>query len=181
MAAHQDGPAIRAGEGLPVGAVWTVVGGGVSGLVATYWDDGWHTEIGRDSVFIPPHLLLYGSIGIVGAVLAGWALTVLWRTRSVRAILATPGLALAVAAGVVTAVAAPVVELRAGGTMVEPCWRSVRSGRLGRHRGPAPPELLNEHGAGDRYRSRQLWALIVFMLWHGIFVERSHIKYYLQS
>lgn len=94
-------------SGLPAGAVWTVAGGGALGLVATYWDDGWHTEIGRDSALIPPHLLLYGSIGLVGAVLAVWVLTVLWRTRSLRATVATPGLALAVAAGVVTAGAAP--------------------------------------------------------------------------
>jgi asparagine synthase (glutamine-hydrolysing) len=32
-------------------------------------------------------------------------------------------------------------------------------------------DLLDEHRTGDRDRSRQLWALIVFMLWHGIFVE----------
>ncbi|KAA2267113.1 asparagine synthase (glutamine-hydrolyzing) [Solihabitans fulvus] len=31
--------------------------------------------------------------------------------------------------------------------------------------------LLEEHKAGQFDRSRQLWALLVFMLWHGIFVE----------
>ncbi|WP_340687490.1 asparagine synthase (glutamine-hydrolyzing) [Amycolatopsis coloradensis] len=31
--------------------------------------------------------------------------------------------------------------------------------------------LLEEHKAGQLDRSRQLWALLVFMLWHGIFVE----------
>ncbi|MEC3981740.1 asparagine synthase (glutamine-hydrolyzing) [Amycolatopsis sp. H20-H5] len=31
--------------------------------------------------------------------------------------------------------------------------------------------LLEEHKTGSVDRSRQLWALIVFMLWHGIFVE----------
>ncbi|GAB1516029.1 asparagine synthase (glutamine-hydrolyzing) [Actinophytocola sp. KF-1] len=31
--------------------------------------------------------------------------------------------------------------------------------------------LLDEHREGQLDRSRQLWALIVFMLWHGIFVE----------
>ncbi|MFI6302589.1 asparagine synthase (glutamine-hydrolyzing) [Amycolatopsis thailandensis] len=31
--------------------------------------------------------------------------------------------------------------------------------------------LLDEHKAGQLDRSRQLWALLVFMLWHGIFVE----------
>ncbi len=31
--------------------------------------------------------------------------------------------------------------------------------------------LLEEHKIGQLDRSRQLWALLVFMLWHGIFVE----------
>jgi asparagine synthase (glutamine-hydrolysing) len=31
--------------------------------------------------------------------------------------------------------------------------------------------MLDEHKTGDVDRSRQLWALLVFMLWHGIFVE----------
>jgi asparagine synthase (glutamine-hydrolysing) len=31
--------------------------------------------------------------------------------------------------------------------------------------------LLEEHKLGQRDRSRQLWALLLFMLWHGIFVE----------
>jgi asparagine synthase (glutamine-hydrolysing) len=38
--------------------------------------------------------------------------------------------------------------------------------------------LLEEHRAGDLDHSRRIWALIVFMLWHGIFVEgriRPHI------
>jgi asparagine synthase (glutamine-hydrolysing) len=32
--------------------------------------------------------------------------------------------------------------------------------------------LLEEHKTGQHDRSRQLWALLVFMLWHAIFVER---------
>jgi asparagine synthase (glutamine-hydrolysing) len=32
-------------------------------------------------------------------------------------------------------------------------------------------DLLDEHRTGERDRSRQLWAILVFMLWHGIFVE----------
>ncbi|HET6290286.1 MAG TPA: asparagine synthase C-terminal domain-containing protein, partial [Amycolatopsis sp.] len=31
--------------------------------------------------------------------------------------------------------------------------------------------LLDEHKEGQHDRSRQLWALLMFMLWHGIFVE----------
>ena len=33
--------------------------------------------------------------------------------------------------------------------------------------------LLDEHRVGELDRSRQLWALLVFMVWHGIFVEHS--------
>ena len=32
--------------------------------------------------------------------------------------------------------------------------------------------MLDEHRAGTRDHSRRLWAVLVFMLWHGIFVER---------
>jgi len=32
-------------------------------------------------------------------------------------------------------------------------------------------DLLDEHRTGERDRSRQLWAILVFMLWHGIFME----------
>jgi asparagine synthase (glutamine-hydrolysing) len=32
-------------------------------------------------------------------------------------------------------------------------------------------DMLDLHRAGELDRSRQLWALLVFMLWHGIFVE----------
>jgi asparagine synthase (glutamine-hydrolysing) len=32
-------------------------------------------------------------------------------------------------------------------------------------------QLLNDHRAGELDHSRRIWALIVFMLWHGIFIE----------
>lgn len=32
--------------------------------------------------------------------------------------------------------------------------------------------MLDEHRAGSRDHSRRLWAVLVFMLWHGIFIER---------
>jgi asparagine synthase (glutamine-hydrolysing) len=31
--------------------------------------------------------------------------------------------------------------------------------------------LLDEHRAGTINHSRRIWALIVFMIWHGIFIE----------
>ncbi|MQA61181.1 MAG: asparagine synthase (glutamine-hydrolyzing) [Actinophytocola sp.] len=36
---------------------------------------------------------------------------------------------------------------------------------------PAVLALLDEHKSGALDRSRQIWALLVFMLWHGIFIE----------
>ncbi|MFD9733488.1 asparagine synthase (glutamine-hydrolyzing) [Umezawaea sp. NPDC059074] len=41
--------------------------------------------------------------------------------------------------------------------------------------------LLDEHKQGEFDRSRQIWALLVFMIWHGIFVEnriRVHVPQY---
>jgi hypothetical protein len=73
---------------------------------SAYWDDSWHTTLGRDSIFIPPHLLLYASILTVGAD-AGLGWRRLAATRSVAAVFRTPGFALAVAAAVATAAAAP--------------------------------------------------------------------------
>lgn len=101
-----EGPAaVRA---LSPSAGWLVVGAAVTGLMATYWDDGWHTEVGRDSTFIPPHLLLYGSMAVIGTVLAVWVLRVLVARRSLSAVFATPGLALTAVAGATVAGAAPI-------------------------------------------------------------------------
>jgi asparagine synthase (glutamine-hydrolysing) len=33
-------------------------------------------------------------------------------------------------------------------------------------------KLLDEHRSGGVDHSRRIWALLVFMLWHGIFIER---------
>lgn len=55
-----------------------VVVGAIVGLFATYRDDGWHTVVGRDDALIPPHLLQYGSIAVVGMVLGAWMVRVLW-------------------------------------------------------------------------------------------------------
>uniref|UniRef100_A0A5Q5CLZ8 Uncharacterized protein n=1 Tax=Mycobacterium sp. (strain JLS) TaxID=164757 RepID=A0A5Q5CLZ8_MYCSJ len=76
-------------------------------LFATYWDDAWHTDIGRDTALIAPHLALYGSVAVVGLVVLGWGLVALARTRSIRAALRQPGLLLAGLGGAVTLAAAP--------------------------------------------------------------------------
>jgi asparagine synthase (glutamine-hydrolysing) len=32
-------------------------------------------------------------------------------------------------------------------------------------------QLLDDHRTGELDHSRRIWALVVFMLWHGIFIE----------
>ncbi|MEV4574071.1 hypothetical protein AB0K16_12520 [Nonomuraea jabiensis] len=90
----------------PAAAAVVVMAGFVS-LFATYWDDAWHTDIGRDDALIPPHLLLYGSVAVVGSVVAGWGLRTLWRARSLIAVLRQPPLLVAGIGGLVTLASAP--------------------------------------------------------------------------
>lgn len=53
---------------------------GTLGLFAVYWDDAWHTDVGRDSFVVAPHLLLYTAITAAGAI----AIVRLWPHRSLR-------------------------------------------------------------------------------------------------
>jgi hypothetical protein len=89
-----------------LGAVIAVAGMGA--LMGTSWDDAWHTDLGRDSAWIPPHLLLYGSVAVVGVIVAAWGLRVLVATRSPRAVLRHRPLLVAGIGGVATLAAAPV-------------------------------------------------------------------------
>jgi hypothetical protein len=103
---HQTAPGSVAG--LPAGLLALVVVAGWAGLFATYWDDAWHTDLGRDQATIPPHLLLYASMATIGAVVAAWGLSALWRRRSPAAVWRQPPLLLAAAGGTVTLAALPV-------------------------------------------------------------------------
>jgi asparagine synthase (glutamine-hydrolysing) len=40
---------------------------------------------------------------------------------------------------------------------------------------PAVRTMLDEHRSGTSDHSRRLWTVLIFMLWHAIFVERSVI------
>ena len=83
----------------------------VTALVGTYWDDAWHTDIGRDSFFSPPHILLFGGIALAGATIGSRALLHLLETRSLRSLLRQNGLALSLAGTLVTLASAPIDEL----------------------------------------------------------------------
>lgn len=84
-----------------------IAGSGAVSLFATYWDDAWHTDFGRDSAWIPPHVTLYGSVAFAGLAILVWGLTALARLRSISAVLGRPPLALAALGGGFTLAAAP--------------------------------------------------------------------------
>lgn len=95
------------GAGLAV-AGFGIALGALAAFFGTYWDDAWHTDRGRDSFFIPPHLTLYAGVALIGAVVGLWALARIWRRRhdgwrsAVGDSLHYPPLALAVVGDVAT-------------------------------------------------------------------------------
>lgn len=94
---------------MPVGLGLVAAVGAVMALAATYWDDAWHTDKGRDEFAIPPHVLLYGGVLITSLAVLLWALT-RWRSaglRNVRSLAADPALLIAGIGGLVTLASAP--------------------------------------------------------------------------
>ncbi|WP_454860036.1 hypothetical protein [Promicromonospora soli] len=77
---------------LPRSLAWPMVAGGLLAVFATYWDEAWHTDVGRDSALAAPHVLLYGSVAAIGLGIAAWGIRALLATRSIRAVLAHPPL-----------------------------------------------------------------------------------------
>jgi len=95
-----------AGLGLVAGV------GSALALLATYWDDSWHTDKGRDEFAIPPHLLLYSGVLLAALAVAAWGLLA-WRragfgVQGLRVVLATPALLLAGIGGAATLASGPV-------------------------------------------------------------------------
>ncbi len=80
---------------------------GFVSLLATYWDDAWHTDLGRDDATIAPHLLLYGSVAVAGIVVAWWGVRALLITRSLPTVLRHGPVMVAAIAGAATLAAAP--------------------------------------------------------------------------
>jgi hypothetical protein len=80
---------------------------GMVAIFATYWDEAWHTDVGRDSAWAVPHLVLYGAVGVVGLSVVAWGVRVLAQTRSIRATIAYRPLLAASLGGAGALVAAP--------------------------------------------------------------------------
>src|SRR5260221_14163008 len=96
---------------LPVAAGAVIAAAGWLSLAATYWDDAWHTDIGRDSAWTPPHVALYGAVAVAGMVVAWWVIASLASGRSLAS-LTWPPLLLAGAGGARGAAAAPIGAAR---------------------------------------------------------------------
>lgn len=86
--------------------------GFVAAEVATYWDDSWHTDKGRDDFFIPPHALLYGGVLLASLAIAAWGVLAWraagWKWSGIGAALRDPALRLAGIGGFTTLASAPI-------------------------------------------------------------------------
>lgn len=96
----------------PIAVGLVAAAGSAAALVATYWDDSWHTDKGRDEFAIPPHLLLYAGVGVASLAVGLWGLLAWrrcgWGAAGIRHVLGQPGLLLAGLGGVTTLASAPV-------------------------------------------------------------------------
>ena len=97
MAADAERPAPRA----PLWLVGAAFGGGAAALLGGYWDDAWHTERGRDSLFILPHVFIYSGVALIGSALTVWVADTARRVGA-RSAFARPGVRLAAISVAVT-------------------------------------------------------------------------------
>jgi hypothetical protein len=77
-------------------------------MFATYWDEAWHTDIGRDTFWTAPHLLLYGAVAVAGLAVALWGVKALASGASLRTVLRYGPLVLAGVSGLAVLAAAPI-------------------------------------------------------------------------
>ena len=81
--------------------------GAISALGGGYWDDGWHTERGRDEFFIAPHIAIYVGVAAIGGAVSWWLLTIL-RQQGTRAVLQHPIALLGMVSVLVTLASGPI-------------------------------------------------------------------------
>lgn len=93
--------------------LWLVVAalcGGVAALLGGYWDDAWHTERGRDSFFILPHVFIYAGVAFIGSALTVWVAETARRV-GVRGAFARPSVRLAAISVIVTLASGPIDDV----------------------------------------------------------------------
>lgn len=101
-------------------ALWAMLAAGLVAMAGLGWDIRWHLLIGRDSFWIPPHLMLYAGVTVaVGVVFGVLAVETIRAARSrpptgtVRlfGLVGTPGFHLAAWGLALTVLAAPIDDL----------------------------------------------------------------------
>ena len=95
---------------MPTWLILVAFAGSVSALFGGYWDDGWHTERGRDSFFVAPHIFIYAGVASIGAALSLWVGDAA-RREGVRSALSRPTVRLAVASVAVTLASGPIDDI----------------------------------------------------------------------
>ncbi|GAA3500880.1 hypothetical protein GCM10019016_079870 [Streptomyces prasinosporus] len=87
----------------------TAAAGGLLALFSMYWDDSLHTDVGRDTFWSAPHVLLYGSLTVTLGATAWWAVGRI-RGRGLRAAAADPLLRWAAISAGAIGISAPADE-----------------------------------------------------------------------
>jgi len=87
-------------------ALWGLLVTKLLGAWGLTWDIQWHMTIGRDTFWIPPHLMIYSSV-VGGLALGGGVLALEWRGR----VAPTRGFRLATLGLVLVVLAAPIDDL----------------------------------------------------------------------
>lgn len=82
--------------------------GAVAALTGGYWDDAWHTDRGRDSFFVAPHIAIYAGIAGAGGALVLWAAMAARAGGGLRAVASHRPLALALLSVGVTLASGPI-------------------------------------------------------------------------
>jgi hypothetical protein len=112
-------PAIGAADRRDVrrAALWTLFAAKLVAAWGVRWDIEWHLRIGRDSFWIPPHLVTYGGVALITLVSFGVLAWETWRgpgggkTLRILGLRGTPGFQVAAWGVAVTVAAAPIDDL----------------------------------------------------------------------
>ena len=95
---------------LPVWLIAVAFAGSLAALFGGYWDDAWHTERGRDSFFILPHVFIYAGVAGIGGALSLWVAAVA-RREGVAQALSRPTVRLAAISVAVTLASGPIDDI----------------------------------------------------------------------
>ena len=90
---------------MPLPLIYMALVGAAAALGGGFWDDAWHTERGRDSFFIAPHIGIYAGVSLVGLGVTLWLLLALRGGSRLRG---EPALLLAVIALLATLASGPI-------------------------------------------------------------------------